>query len=141
MLKEGEQEEILKTVNELGMNKEQAKAYLEAKEAVETTFEDRLTKKNEELRESWLRDSQSDPDIGGAKLKENAEFSKKAIEEFGSEGLIDFLNTSGMGNNKDIIRTFSKIGRAIGNAQRFGGEIVPEAKELADHEIFYGKTS
>lgn len=138
-LDEDLQAEILKKANDLGLNKDQAKAFFEAKEEAETGFETRLQEANDKMRNDWLEEAKNDPKIGGENLKENAEFSLRAIKAYGSEGLVDFLTASGLGNNIEVIRTFSKIGREISEAKRIVGDNPSANDNLADHEIMYGK--
>lgn len=67
----------------------------------------------EAVRNGWIEATKADKEIGGDKLPENLAFAKKAIDTFGSPELRTLLETTGLGNNLEVIRAFVKAGKAI----------------------------
>jgi hypothetical protein len=72
-------------------------------------------------RNEWAKEAKADPDFGGDKLDENLGVAKKAIEQFGSDGLRDLLEGStGLGNHPELIRFMVGVGKAL-SEDRFVG--------------------
>lgn len=64
-------------------------------------------------RTAWAEASKADPEFGGDKLQENMAVAKKAIETFGTPGLTEMLNKTGLGNHPEVVRAFYRAGKAI----------------------------
>lgn len=69
----------------------------------------------------WHAATLADPEIGGDNLAETVGYAKKALNTFGSPTLVQMLDKSGLGNNPEFIRAFSKIGKAISEDSFVGG--------------------
>lgn len=65
------------------------------------------------LVESWAEQVKVDQEIGGDKLAENLAVARKAVDAFGSPGLKDLLNSTGLGNHPEVVKAFFKAGKAI----------------------------
>lgn len=65
------------------------------------------------LVESWAASVKTDPEIGGDKMPENLATARKAMDAFGTPALKELLNSTGLGNNPEVIRAFFKAGKAI----------------------------
>ncbi|TDX30763.1 hypothetical protein DFO67_10418 [Modicisalibacter xianhensis] len=63
--------------------------------------------------QTWRDELQSDPDFGGKAFNENVQSAVKAVERFGTPGLKEALEQTGMGNHPELVRTFAAIGKAI----------------------------
>lgn len=59
---------------------------------------------------SWGDAVANDKELG---KPENQAVARQAVEAFGSKGLKDLLNTTGLGNHPEVVRAFLKVGRAI----------------------------
>jgi hypothetical protein len=69
----------------------------------------------------WVTQAKADSEYGGAKLDENLGRAKKAITEFGSDGLRELLDSpTGLGNHPEVIRFMVRVGKAI-SEDRFVG--------------------
>ena len=80
----------------------------------------------------WVKEAKADPDFGGDKLEENLGVAKKAIDQFGSDGLRDLLDSSmGLGNHPEMVRFMVKVGRAL-SEDRFVGENQGQAVDPND---------
>lgn len=62
----------------------------------------------------WLDTAKADPEIGGAKWDTTVKNASRAISQFGSQALKDYLEHSGGGNHAEMIRAWAKVGAAIG---------------------------
>jgi hypothetical protein len=95
-----------------------------------------------ELRADLARDLQADPEVGGKKLDESRAFAAKAIAHFIPDKderneFSTFLNESGLGNHRLLMRLVTGAGRAISEASTPAAETA--AKPLSEAEKFYGK--
>lgn len=98
---------------ELGLTQEQA-------DKLVSMHADSIQRASTEAREQWAQqqqtwreDLQNDPEFGGQKFQENVTAATKAVERFGSPGLKEALESTGMGNHPELVRTFAAIGKAI----------------------------
>jgi hypothetical protein len=67
----------------------------------------------EAARNNWSAESRADKEFGGKDLDANLGTAKRALDRFGSPDLKRFLDETGLGNHKDVIRFFWKVGKAI----------------------------
>lgn len=88
--------------------------------------------------QTWQDDLRNDPDFGGAKFDENIGSAMKAVEKFGSPGLKEALESTGMGNHPELVRTFAQIGQAISEDKIVLGGQSQGARSPA--EILYPET-
>lgn len=84
----------------------------------------------------WVGQVQADAEIGGDNLKPSLATASQALEAFGSPGLTQLLNTTGLGNHPEVIRLMVNVGKAISedrlvtrNGSESGGNKTP-AKTL-----------
>lgn len=65
------------------------------------------------LKSQWESESRADKEFGGDKLQENLALAHAARDAFATPELRTLLETSGMGNNPEVIRMFYRVGKAI----------------------------
>lgn len=70
---------------------------------------------------TWGEEAKADKDIGGANFQANLDLSKKTMARFGSTDLVKFMNETGLGNHKEMIRFFSTVGKLISEDRLPGG--------------------
>jgi hypothetical protein len=84
-----------------------------------------LQARNEEqvkaVHQQWTEASTSDKEFGGEKLKENLGVARKALDQFGTPELKQFLETTGLGSHPEVIRLLFKAGKAISEDKFVGG--------------------
>ena len=98
-----------------------------------------LEKQNEDLYETWRKDVENDPEVGGEKLKESSEFAHRALKHFAPPELLEFFKNSPFGNNPNVVKTFAKIGRAMASDKLIqAGEGAFAPKSHAD--VLYGSS-
>jgi len=100
---------------EQGLNQAQAQKLLDREHASRLAFETAhkaaQDKALADYRAGLMTTLEKDPEIGGAKLAENAEYAKRFVAQFGSEQLKKDLNESGLGNHPELIRMLAKAGK------------------------------
>ena len=69
----------------------------------------------------WADTVRADPDLGGAKLRENLGVAAKAIDAFGGKELREILDATGLGNHPVLVKAFVQIGKAIADDRLAGG--------------------
>lgn len=62
---------------------------------------------------AWTEAVKADADIGGAKLDKSLELSRRALTKFGGEGLVTFLEQSGLGNHPALVKFAVNVGLAM----------------------------
>lgn len=92
-----------------------------------------LQKQVDDTSAAWVDAAKADKEIGGDKLAENLGLAKTTLDKFGTPELRTLLNTSRLGNNPEVIRLLSKVGRAISDDNRItGGSATQAPKSLAE---------
>lgn len=134
------------TLRDLNLNQDQAGKLLSAyAEKVVPMIQQRTLKAQDdaaaELRANLARDLQADPEVGGKKLDESRSFAAKAIAHFipdktEREEFSRFLNESGFGNQKHLMRVIAGAGRAIAEAQTPAADTA--SAPLSEAQKFYG---
>lgn len=61
----------------------------------------------------WKAALKSDPEIGGEKLEQHLVVARKAIAQFGSPALSEFLSSTGLTNHPEVVRFCHRIGKAL----------------------------
>lgn len=69
----------------------------------------------------------------GTKFDEKVNFARLAVKEFGSEGLSELLESTGLGSNPEVVRLFAKIGEKLADdtARGTGAKFTATSKEGA----------
>ena len=113
---------------------------------VMSTLHRRGLEHQEQQRDKWAKEAREDADFGGDKLEENLGVAKKALDQFGSDGLRDLLESSaGLGNHPEVIRFMVKVGQAL-SEDRFVGNNQGQAVDPNDdvaiaHKLYPSSTS
>lgn len=84
----------------------------------------------------WRDASTADKEFGGAKIQENAAIANKALRQFGSPELIEYLKSTGLGDHPELIRAFWRVGQAISEDGHIQGGATSAKRD--DRELFYG---
>jgi len=61
----------------------------------------------------WAKSTKDDPEYGQKNLGSSLLTARKAIDKYGSKGLKEMLDVSGMGNHPEFVRFFVKVGKAL----------------------------
>jgi hypothetical protein len=138
------------TLKELGLTNEQANKLapfiVEAQErAFAKQAEDFAT-----VKADWAKEAAADPEIGGKNWKATQANAARALDHFvgpmkvkGENGeevanpTRALLNESGLGNHKDLIRAFAKIGEAMGEDGTFARSDTGPVAKKGREEVLY----
>ena len=61
--------------------------------------------------DDWNRQIQNDPEVGGARLRENLMYANRAVAALGGFELAAELKRTGMGSNPLLVKAFIRMGR------------------------------
>ena len=121
---------------ELNLTNEQAQKLVDAYPKILAGVQQRQAEAWQKTTEQWAADVKADKEIGGDKLKTNLSAAQRALDQFGTPELKEYLNTTGLGNHPDLVKTFVKIGKAMSeDGMVTGGN---EGQRSAA-EVLYGK--
>lgn len=125
-----------------------AKEYKISKEAAQKILDQRLTvseklkqEQSEGLKaamKSWYDQSHSDPEIGGEKLAKTIEYAKIAVKSANPK-LLQVLESSGLGNHPEILRTMAWFGKQMEGDKFQTPGSNPAPKEMDAKYVMYGK--
>ncbi|WP_338505145.1 peptidase [Erwinia aphidicola] len=122
---------------ELNLNQEQAQKLVDL---YGSKVMPQLMKQQAEVWQKQIADwgdaAKADKEIGGDKFDANLTRAKQALDKFGTPELREFLETSGMGNNPELIRAFYKVGAAMSEDNLVTSN---ETGQRSAAEVLYGK--
>jgi hypothetical protein len=124
-LSESVVEEVTAFAKDRGLSNDQAQAMLDRQHnALEAT--DKANRPGgaewKKRVDTWEGLIQADPELGGEKMKENAEVAARVVKRFGSESLQRDLQETGFGSHPELVRLLTRIGRAMGESKLVTGE-------------------
>jgi len=102
-------EQFKATAKEMNLTQEQAQKLVDLQGQV-------MAKQQEQLAqtvEQWKEDVKNDPEIGGPNMEKSVQEAQKALAAYGTDGLKDMLNQSGLGNHPEVVKFFAKVGRTL----------------------------
>jgi hypothetical protein len=118
-----------KTVEKIGdysrsqkFSAEQAQALLEREHKSAAEFEQAQTARLAEENKKWEKALNDDKEIGGEGLKKNVELAKRAVDKYASDEFKALLDSTGFGNHPEVVRIFSRIGKAMEEDSLIGGK-------------------
>ena len=90
--------------------------------------------------ETWASEIDTDAEIGGKKRGESVEMARRVVTRFGTDDFKQLMVKFGYGNHKEVVRIFSRIGKAMGedklvHAPTAGAKGKPKSKA----DILYGE--
>jgi len=85
-----------------------------------------------ETREGWVDSVKQDKEFGGVKFPETVERAIRAVKRFGGDGLVEFLNSSGLGDNAELVKAFARVDQAVSEDKLVDGKPGTEEKTLAE---------
>jgi len=92
----------------------------------------------DKTRDGWVEAIKSDAEYGGDQFDSTLERANRALREYGSESLIQFLGDTGYGDNPELIKMFAKIDKATGEDKSIDGSPAEaDGRSLAD--VMYPK--
>lgn len=98
---------------DLNLTNEQAQKLVDAYPKILAGVQQRQAEAWQKQTEGWAETVKADKEIGGDKLTANLSAAQRALEQFGTPELKEYLNATGLGNHPDLVKTFVKIGKAM----------------------------
>jgi len=74
------------------------------------------------VRQDWQKSIKEDPDFGGKNFSETIVRAKRVLNNYGSPELKEMLDTSGLGDNPEVIKMFVKIDKVLGDDTSVTGQ-------------------
>jgi len=125
-------EAVTPIFQEMGLEPEQVQTLADAYSQVELARAKADEQAHLEQMTTWQDEVKADPEIGGAKFDEHLGMANQALKQFGSPELIQLLDETGMGNNKEVIRAFMKVGKELSEGSMVPGGEAGSAKPTLD---------
>jgi len=121
---------------ELNLNQEQAQKLTDL--VSQKVLRDAKAQKDnfENTKADWEKQSRDDKEIGGDKLEQSVADAKLALQKFGTPELVEVLETFGLGNHPEVIRSFARMG-ALMKEDNPGGKSTPASEPKDRAEILY----
>lgn len=129
-------EEISSYAKEKGLSQEQATELMTREHLAVSEYHEAQQEAFKAKTEEWKKAVSNDKELGGDNLAKSAEFAYRAVERFASPEFKEELNKTGFGNHPEVVRMFSRIGRAMSDDKIIGNGAPPVEKKSME-EIFY----
>jgi hypothetical protein len=125
-------EAFLPLAKELNLTQEQAQKLVDFQ--VKTMQEGASTQSDnwDNVQKEWVSAVKSDAEIGGLAFEENIGIARKAMEAFGTPELTAVLDSTGAGNNPEVVRFMYRVGKAISEDTIHSGGAVAAPKSQAE---------
>lgn len=120
---------------DLNLTNEQAQKLVDAYPKILAGVQQRQADAWQAQTEQWATDVKADKEIGGDKLTGNLSAAQRALDQFGTPELKEYLNTTGLGNHPDLVKTFVKIGKAMSEDGMVSGK---ETGQRSAADVLYG---
>lgn len=121
---------------EMNLTNEQAQKLVDVYPKILAGVQQRQVEAWQQTTEQWAADVKADKEIGGDKLPSNLSAAQRALDQFGTPELKEYLNTTGLGNHPDLVKTFVKIGKAMSEDGMVTGG---NDGQRSAAEVLYGK--
>lgn len=138
-LPEAEAQRVDKLFRDLGLSQEQAQKLATYDLERAAAFEGNQIKELAQYKADLLQQSKADKEIGGPEFSASARFANQVFGKWGTPALAKLLKETGMANHPEILRVFSRVGRAIGEEglRGKGRKDTPSESEAAELRKLY----
>lgn len=117
---------------ELGLSQDQAQKLVDIYPQIQQQQAEAWSKQVTD----WGDQVKADKEIGGDKLTASVGQAQKALDQFGTPALRDYLESSGLGNHPELVRAFAKVGKMMSEDKI----IVPnQGGQRSAADVLYGK--
>jgi hypothetical protein len=140
VLEQAHLDAVTSYAKEKGLTPEQAQEILNRDSQLVSSYVDRQQKQFEAQIESWVKETQSDKELGGNTFKESVHLADQVVKKFGSPELIEGLRATGFGNHPELIRLLTRIGKSIDNDKLILAGSNGAGGKRSMEDIFYGST-
>lgn len=121
---------------ELNLSNEQAQKLVDAYPKILAGVQQRQADAWQKTTEQWAADVKADKEVGGDRLTENLSAAQRALDQFGTPALKEYLNTTGLGNHPDLVKVFIRVGKSMSEDGMVTGK---ENGQRSAADVLYGK--
>lgn len=121
---------------ELNLTNEQAQKLVDAYPKILAGVQQRQAEAWQKQTEGWAETVKADKEIGGDKLTSNLSAAQRALAQFGTPELKEYLEGTGLGNHPELVKAFVKVGKAMSEDGVVTGK---ESGQRSAAEVLYGK--
>lgn len=98
---------------ELGLSKEAAQKLIQRDVAMKAEGEKRIAALVEEQKAKWADQTRADQEVGGQNLDRALGDARAVLDRFGTPAFKKEISESGYGNNVELIRLLSRVGKVM----------------------------
>ena len=132
---------FVQTARELKLPKDAAQKMLEVgvkhAEAVMQSVEETNQAVFQELKKEWLESVKKDPEYGGQKFDETVKRASRVLKKYGSEALLEDLQTFGFTFNGELIKFLARMDKELGEHRLVEGDAGDKGRGKSLEELFY----
>jgi hypothetical protein len=130
-------DEAMPVLKEAGLTRDQANRMAGFLAQVRQREHSRVSEHWARTQGDWVRAVKTDREIGGENFSASVAASNRLIARHGTPELIDYLQSSGAGNNPEMVRFCTRIAAALSEDSPVSPE-VPAGSRKTDHvDILY----
>lgn len=130
-------DKIVAVAKAQGLSKDDAQKLLDMQHEAVSQFETEKLDEFKQTVEAWKSQASTDPEYGGDNFARNVELAKRVISRFSNNDFVQALDASGFGNHPELLRTFVRIGQAMGEDQLVTNKPTGSQSKSFE-ELFYG---
>ncbi|HFP9250564.1 TPA: peptidase [Raoultella ornithinolytica] len=121
---------------ELNLTNEQAQKLVDVYPKILAGVQQRQVEAWQKQTEGWAETVKADKEVGGDKLTSNLSAAQRALDQFGTPELREYLDGTGLGNHPELVKAFIKVGKAMSEDGVITGK---ESGQRSAAEVLYGK--
>ena len=118
---------------DIGLTQDQAQKVLDR---MSPAMAEAQTKQLDAARDGWVAAVKADKEIGGDNQAAALANAARARDQFGTPELRDLLNMSGLGDHPEVIRMFSRVGKALAGDHHVVDGAPPRGERTAAQTLY-----
>lgn len=105
---------------EAGLKQEHAQKFVDFYASAQKAAIEKAEAEFDSLQKKWVEELKADKEIGGANWKASRQAAARVMAKYGSPELKELLNQSGLGNRRELVELFVKVGKAMSEDSSIG---------------------
>jgi hypothetical protein len=126
-------------LKELNLSNEQANKLVGLVPQIQARMLEQQNDQFAAMRADWLKEAKADPEVGGKNWTKSLNLAAKALDHLGFPKGSEFralLDETGIGNRKELVQAFSKVGAMIKEDDLVRGDKNPAGKKDRLEELY-----
>lgn len=136
-LDEGDVKNVADFAKQMKLTNDEAQKILDRENTLRVAMIEGQEELLDKQGETFLGEAKADSEIGGDNFDGKVEMAKRVIDAFGTDELKRSLNTTKLGNHKEVIRVFSKIGEHLKDDSIIFPKSETPKKAKSMEDVFY----